>query len=299
MNVLVSVIMPFFNASKTIEESIKTILNQTFTGWELILIDDFSNDNTVEKVNPFLENNANKIFLIRNTSNYGVSKSRNIGVNYAKGKYLAFLDSDDLWEPDKLKLQIAFHTSNPKIKISHTDFSVFDSINVFNSKSKVNSQKISGCLTNTLYQSNVIGTLTVILEKSLFLQVNGFDENLKIAEDYDLWIRISYLAEEFGYINEKLSKYRLTEGSLTKNIKKYKLELNKFYNKHIKELESSKIKNNFKANYYQELGYGYVKNKNYKIALMCFKFGFLNFSKLTNKLRSLKNIIWIYKKQWI
>ena len=110
MNELVSVIMPSFNTAKFISETIESVLAQTYANWELIIVDDCSTDNTDEVVKPFLTDK--RIKYLKNKKNSGAAVSRNYALREAKGKWIAFLDSDDLWLPEKLEKQIAFMKKN-------------------------------------------------------------------------------------------------------------------------------------------------------------------------------------------
>ena len=109
MHDLISIVMPAYNSEKYIRNSIKSVINQTYKNWELIIIDDYSTDNTVSIIEEFQNKN---IHLIKNKKNSGAAISRNKGIKLAKGNYIAFLDSDDLWNKEKLEKQINFMKSN-------------------------------------------------------------------------------------------------------------------------------------------------------------------------------------------
>ena len=105
MNKIVSVIMPSFNTGRFIKEAINSVINQTYTNWELIIVDDCSNDDTNEIINSFEDS---RIKYLKNDTNMGAAICRNRALKEAKGKWIAFLDSDDLWKKDKLEKQISF-----------------------------------------------------------------------------------------------------------------------------------------------------------------------------------------------
>ena len=121
MNDLVSIIMPSYNTAKYIEESIKTVLNQTYTNWELIIVDDCSTDDTDLIIKPYLEDK--RIKYLKNEKNSGAAVSRNYALREAQGKWIAFLDSDDLWHPEKLERQIEFMEENG-YKFTYTDYKI-------------------------------------------------------------------------------------------------------------------------------------------------------------------------------
>ena len=121
-NNLVSIIMPAFNSEKTIVNAIKSVINQSYKTWELIIINDCSSDNTLEVINKYAVNHFN-IRLINLNKNYGAGYSRNQGILEANGRYIAFLDSDDLWHKDKLTTQIAFMIAN-SLKITYGSYDI-------------------------------------------------------------------------------------------------------------------------------------------------------------------------------
>ena len=110
MNELVSIIMPSYNTSRFIEETINSVLSQTYSDWELLIVDDCSSDDTDDVVQPFLADG--RIRYLKNERNSGAAVSRNRALREARGKWIAFLDSDDLWMPEKLEKQIEFMKKN-------------------------------------------------------------------------------------------------------------------------------------------------------------------------------------------
>ena len=119
MDELVSIIMPSFNTGKYITETIESVLAQSYKNWELIIVDDCSSDNTDEIVSTYLSDD--RIHYLKNEKNSGAAFSRNIALRKAKGKWIAFLDSDDLWLPEKLELQLAYMKKN-NYAFSYTDY---------------------------------------------------------------------------------------------------------------------------------------------------------------------------------
>src|SRR3990172_11149387 len=117
----VSVIIPTFNCEEYIEETLSSVLFQTFTDFEVIVVDDGSTDNTIKVIKPYLD----KISYIQK-DNGGQGSARNLGISLAKGEYLAFLDSDDLWLPDKLSLQVGYMENNPNVSLTFTDAVAFE-----------------------------------------------------------------------------------------------------------------------------------------------------------------------------
>lgn len=117
---LISIVMPSYNSEATIEESIRSVLQQTYLNWELIISDDSSIDKTVEIIHEFIANEP-RIILIQHSENRGAGFSRNDAISKARGKYIAFLDSDDIWHEKKLEIQIRF-MSERKLALSYTQY---------------------------------------------------------------------------------------------------------------------------------------------------------------------------------
>lgn len=181
---LVSVIIPTFNRRHQTEAAVASVLSQDFTDFELIVVDDGSTDDTT----PVLERYGPDLTLICQ-ENKGVSAARNTGVAHSHGKYVAFLDSDDLWHPAKLSVQTAFFQNHPQTRICQTE-----EIWIRNGKRvnpKLRHAKPSGDIFEASLALCLVSPSAVMMEKSLFCEMDGFDESLPACEDYDLWLRIS------------------------------------------------------------------------------------------------------------
>lgn len=181
----VSVIIPTFNRGWVIKEAIDSVLNQTFGSFELIVVDDGSTDNTLD----ILAEYKDRITLIKQR-NRGVSAARNRGVDSASSKFIAFLDSDDLWLPQKLKRQIEFFDSNPEALICQTEETwIRDGVRVNPGKRH---RKVSGMIFEPSLQLCLVSPSAVMIKRSLFEEVGLFDESLPACEDYDMWLRVGY-----------------------------------------------------------------------------------------------------------
>lgn len=266
----VSVVMPAYNAEKTISESINSVIKQTYSNWELIVINDGSNDNTLNILNLFAETER-RIVIINLTKNGGLPNARNEGCKLAKGKYIAFLDSDDLWSVNKLTIQVEFHYSNPKIRISHTNFDSFVENGIVKRPfsriiDKTNTK--TGLLYPGICYRNTIGVLTVMLDKNLLKEVGYFDASMWTLEDQDLWVRIAKENKEFGYIDKILAFYRISPGGLSKKVGRYK----KAYKYYIKKFNNasgidSKMLWRF---YYRNFGTLYLDKKEFRLSKLYF-----------------------------
>ena len=228
---LVSVIMPAYNASETIVESVNSILSQEYSNWELIVIDDGSTDDTYQKVCSIKDTRI----IIYQETNKGVAATRNQGIKAAKGKYISFLDSDDLWNKEKLKIQVNyFETNENQFGLVHTAYKEFDKKSEYYPKplKQLAGLKIEGEIYEDLLVHDFIATLTVMVRKDVFKDIGYFDVTLSGPEDWDLWIRISRIFN-IGYIDIPLAMYRLNPSGLSKNIFKFEDQLWKVMEKHL------------------------------------------------------------------
>lgn len=264
--------MPAYNAANTIAESIESVLNQTYENWELLIINDCSKDNTASIVNSYTSQFDN-IKLIDFKANKGVCIARNEGIKAATGEYICFLDSDDLWLPSKLELQTELHRKN-NFAISHTDFYSFDANGIVKrpwSKIMEIGQLKSGDLLRQLYHKNTVGILTVMVQKKVLVDMNGFDPKVPSLEDYDLWIRIAEAGHQFGYLDIKLARYRIVSGSLSNSTNKYKRVFKKFIYKHISKHRSDvALIDKIWGNYYRHFGTMYFKSQQYRLSAKYF-----------------------------
>lgn len=189
----ISVIIPTFNRNWSLLACLNSVLNQSLRQFECIIIDDGSTDTTESLVQGFIESlpEDSPLFRYIKTDNHGVSAARNTGVNSCNPdtKYIAFLDSDDLWHPDKLKLQLELHQTEPHLKISQTqEIWIREGVRVNAPKHyhKIHGEQFEANLKNCM-----ITPSSVFLTKDLWEEFGGFDEEFPACEDYDLWVRIS------------------------------------------------------------------------------------------------------------
>lgn len=195
---MVSVIIPFYNRKATIIRAINSVFNQTYQDFELILINDGSTDDGLN-----LLDQVKKSFRLINQSNLGVSAARNAGIELAKYEWIAFLDSDDEWLPDKLEKQVQFISENPELKWVHgEEFWIRNGKRVNPMKKH---QKGGGDQFLASLDLCLISPSTVMLKKSLLEQVGGFREDFPVCEDYDLWLKLTSLYP-IGFIENPLIK---------------------------------------------------------------------------------------------
>lgn len=199
----VSIIMPSYNTAKFIKRSIESVIAQTYQNWELIIVDDCSSDNTDEIISEIKDD---RIKYFKNTRNFGAAYTRNKALREAHGKWVAFLDSDDLWMPDKLEKQICFMEKN-QYHFSYTNYVEMDEDDKLNGVFVTGPKKINKVL---MYTFNYMGCLTVMYDREFIGLVQI--EDLKKRNDYALWIKISQKSNAY-LLNETLAKYRVRESS--------------------------------------------------------------------------------------
>lgn len=255
MNDLVSIIMPSYNTGRYIEESINSILAQTHKNWELIIVDDCSTDNTDEVVAAYLTDS--RIRYIKNETNSGAAVSRNRALREAKGKWIAFLDSDDLWEPQKLEKQIAFMKSNG-YAFSYTDYMI--QLNgewipyVYTGPRVVNRRK--------MYDYCYFSTITVMYDRDVIglIQI----EDLRKNNDYAMWLQAVEKSNCYR-LPECLSYYIKHDGSVSSGSK---LKLIKWhYILYNKGLRKNKLVSMFLTA--RNLFFGVIKKIVYKKKTIC------------------------------
>ena len=211
---LVSIVMPSYNSEKSIIESVNSVFAQTYNNWELLITDDYSNDSTWDILKK-LSQKDKRIIPKRNKINEGAAISRNKSILRSNGRFIAFLDSDDVWYPEKLKIQIDYMISNNNV----FSFSAFD---VRNHKKKylytknIPERPVSF---NYLLSYNVIGCLTVVYDASYLGKMLMPD--LLRRQDYGLWLKILKKIKFSKGINKPLACYTKSEDSLSSN--KFKL----------------------------------------------------------------------------
>lgn len=184
-NPFVSIIIPTYNRGWVIKEAIDSVLEQTYKNVELLVVDDESTDNTTEILNAY-----GKDIQVLTQKNKGVSAARNRGISEAKGELIAFLDSDDLWLPKKLAVQVDFFQSNPEALICQTEEIWIRNGKRVNPKKK--HKKYSGMIFNQCLPLCIVSPSAVMMRRSLLKKVGLFDEHLPACEDYDLWLRVSW-----------------------------------------------------------------------------------------------------------
>jgi len=204
----VSVIVPAYNAANFICETVDSALVQTHQDLEVIVVNDGSTDSTLERLRPY----GNRIKVLE-LVNGGVARARNAGVNAATGSWIAFLDADDFWTPDKIERQLA-HSDAP---LRYTDRLNIGARGDLPELQSLVTPMFEGDLFETLMiEGNFITTSSVLLRRDLFEQMNGYFTGLNGTEDWDLWLRIAE-RHRIGLLAEPLISYRFHPGGLSRN----------------------------------------------------------------------------------
>lgn len=205
---LVSIIMPSYNASRFITESIKSVIVQTYQNWELLIADDCSKDSSVEVIKKIIDKDQ-RIKLFPLLKNVGAAAARNVAIEHANGQYIAFLDSYDVWEPEKLERQLAFMKEN-KYAFTYSEYYVMEE----DGKKTGSFIRIPSSLSYRQYLRNtIIGCLTVVIDRNI---VGDFRMPLiKSSHDMALWLLIMKRGYKAYGIKEVLAGYRLVSTSNT------------------------------------------------------------------------------------
>jgi glycosyltransferase involved in cell wall biosynthesis len=211
----VSVIIPAYNASSFIEETVNSALAQTHDDLEVIVVNDGSTDDTMERLRPYGTH-----IQVLELANGGVARARNAGVNTASGSWIAFLDADDLWRPEKIERQLA-HSEAP---LRYTDRLNIGARGDLPELQSLVTPMYDGDLFLTLMlEGNFITTSSVLLRRELFETMNGFFTGLNGTEDWDLWLRIAE-RHPVGLCPEPLISYRFHPSGLSRNYVKMSRE---------------------------------------------------------------------------
>ena len=236
MKELVSIIMPSYNSDQFIEETIKSIFAQTYENWELILVDDCSTDNSIAYIEPIVATDK-RINFIKLVKNSGPAIARNRAIKQAKGRYIAFLDSDDIWMPEKLSKQLTFMQKND-IALSFTSYYHIEEeseriINQVHALNKVNYSE--------LLKKNIIGCFTAIYDTEKLGKV--YMPDIRKRQDYALWLSILKKVPYAYGLDEMLGYYRVRSNSVSSN----KILSSKYNWKLYREIEKLPL---YKAIYY-------------------------------------------------
>ena len=254
---MISVIIPTYNSDKYICEALDSVLLQTYSDYEIIVIDDGSTDTTREVI-------ENRFRTVRYyyVENNGVSAARNLGISMAQGELIAFLDADDKWLPEKLEKQAALFDKNDTLGMAFTENCFFDEQGILSKKAYKRERLMRGDIVKNIFMNSYVVTSTVMVRKRVFDTVGLFEEDMVVAEDDNMWMRIGM---KFGVelLDEPMLMYRITEGSLSRKkhnifigVKTHIENLKKKYPDLYNRLGTSTIRKKYSNLFFSE-GYHY------------------------------------------
>jgi glycosyltransferase involved in cell wall biosynthesis len=218
-NSLTSVIIPTYQCAQFIVEAIESVLAQTYKACEIIVVDDGSKDDTLR----VLEHYQDRIVLI-SQENKGLPAARNVGIKASQGEFIAFLDADDVWLPDKLEKQIPLFQQNNEVGLVCSDIYYFDDVGKKSFTAFEQVPPRAGSVSETIFVRSFIPMPSVVVRRKCFDEVGFFDETLRSCEDLDMWLRVSKIWK-VDFVNQLLACYRLRPGQLSENVEIMKTTL--------------------------------------------------------------------------
>ncbi|MDX5385623.1 MAG: glycosyltransferase [Alteromonadaceae bacterium] len=211
---LVSIITPTFNRERTITQAVESLLAQSYPHWELIIVDDGSQDGTRESLASYLDDDRIHYHF---QENQGQSIARNLALQYAQGELICFLDSDDLWVPEKLARQVALMEAYPEVDVLHSDEIMIDEQG--RELSRKNMRRYSGRIARQMLVDNSVSINTVMARRECFDTMGGFSGRYGVADDYDIWLRFS-ARFTFHYVPEYWGYYRVMADQISSDKKR-------------------------------------------------------------------------------
>ena len=213
---MISIITPIYNGQAFLKETIETVLNQSYSNWELLLIDDGSTDNSKAICETYCKKDNRIKYHYK--PNGGQASARNLGINKAKGEWIALLDADDLWHPTKLEKQIKTTELYPEVTLCFTNTLAFEKNidNILYTNDKYEYGLLSKEFFKNLYIGSYISNSSLLIKKEIIKDIGGFDENdeLRGVEDWDLLLRLAMQKKRVFGLNQRLLYYRIHNGGI-------------------------------------------------------------------------------------
>jgi glycosyltransferase involved in cell wall biosynthesis len=269
----VSVVIPTFNSAPLVREAIESVWRQTYKDYEIIVVDDGSTDDTLSVMSAF----GSDIRYFRQ-SNRGAGAARNKGIEMSRGKYIAFLDADDLWTKTKLAEQIPLMEQFPDVGLVYSDWTVISEGHEEKASRLSELCPMSGYIFDGLVRSGFILTSGTVVRRSCLDEIGGFDEALSIAQDYDLWLRICYRWKA-QLVNKVLVTKRERGGNLSSDLLKTAIERIELFDKALRNLTDMSrstrrlVKDQLSYNHW-DVGYHYFDQLSLKQARQSFTSSF-------------------------
>ena len=267
MNPLVSAIIPAFNAEPFIKAAIDSVLAQTWQPMECIVVDDGSTDGTADRVMQY----GDKVQLLRKP-NGGVATARNLGVAHARGEFVAFLDADDVWLPEKIAKQVSLFNARPELGMVYSGVIVADAaLNPIGALDAVSGER---ALFNTLTQTapGVPVTMTGMLRRDVYLSAGGFDEQFRKSADLDFVCRVA-MQYPIAPVSEPLAIYRQHEGQMHLNLKTMERDMLRIFDKLFADPRMPEalrgLKGRARTKLYYSLALSYVRRRDLRESARC------------------------------
>ncbi len=225
-----AVIMPCYNAADTLVETLGSIAAQSFDDFCLVAVNDGSKDNTADILKKFAQTYPDKVVVI-DQENKGQTVAKNVGLENSRSEFVAFIDSDDLWAPDKLEKQVTLMADNPEVGLCYTAARQINTRSEPVGQISVSPSLRGRCMNELILRNNIVAS-SVMVRRAAVEQAEVFDVSLKACENWDLWIRIAR-TYQLEYLDEPLTSYRLHPNNMSKNFEKIFSARLQVINKHL------------------------------------------------------------------
>lgn len=269
----ISIVTPTYNRAGFIAQAVDSVLAQSVADWELLIVDDGSSDNTQEVLAAYQKDPRIHYFY---QANQGQSIARNNALKRAQGDFVAFLDSDDLWCPDKLERQLALFQKHPDVGVVHGDESTIDEAG--QEIGRENMLRYSGRITPQLLADNSVSIVTALVRRECFDEMGGFQASHGVADDYDLWLRFS-ARYRFHYEPGIVASYRVMADQISSD-KRRRFAANELIIKNFLHEFSGSVSRNEKrwglARFYSRAARYFASNGERKRALRAIVIAFRN-----------------------
>ncbi len=217
---LVSIIIPVWNSARFLAETLRSVQAQTYPHFEVLIIDDGSTDATADVAREFCAADPRLRFVAR--PHAGISATRNAGLDLASGEFIAFLDSDDIWLPEKLARQMELFRTDPRTTLAYTNFYFWDGERDLSLYYRANKPLPDGDAAGQLVRACVFCLSSVVVPRAIFDRADRFDDRVDSCEDWDMWLRLAENNFWARGLREPLVRYRRHPGSVSTN----KLKMN-------------------------------------------------------------------------
>ncbi len=276
----ISVVIPTYNSEDFIAKTLETLYSQTYNNYEVIVSDDGSTDNTVDVVRSFFLQNSSRKKALLISKHEGPGAARNKGIENASGDWVSFLDSDDLWNHNKLELVARYIFNNQGVDIvCHSLVDIEGPKETLMVPSKYFNNKIDPFL--SIYRENCLYTSALTIKKNILYQAGLFDNMLPSSQDYDLWLRLGMIDKiKIGFIVEPLATHISREGNISSNAEtrlQCMLEISRKYYAELKKVSKVPIieKTRFEGRIYSSVGLKLLRRKDITKGICYLLFGLL------------------------